>query len=216
MVNYNEETKKCGCTVNSFNVADLRTCIKQIQGIGTSCTQDIQCNPLGLAYCNIVPILKVCECREYAKYDENSQLCVPLEGLNEYCEQTSDCSLPKTVCSERNTCVCESNYIASDDECKPSVDATCTTDNDCSALDGAVCVDDSAEKDTKICQCKSGLAFVGGECIEERELGDACDDDDQCAPLLGALSNCDATEKKCKCDDNAHFRDGKCNTKIGK
>lgn len=214
LVEWNEETKICGCKPNNFNIGGLRTCIKQTQGFGTSCTQHIQCILHGNgAFCDDSEILKKCNCREYATYDEESQMCVPIVGLNEYCKETADCKLSNTVCSDRNTCVCAENYFAIDNECKPGNNAPCTNTQDC-GFDEAICVDDPKEIEKKYCQCKAGLVFVNDKCLEEKNFNEDCEESEQCVPLLGPLSKCN--EKKCECEGDTHYRDGRCNQKTRK
>lgn len=209
LVEWNDQTKICGCKPNNFNIGGLRTCIKQTQGFGVpSCTQNVQCTLHGLAHCDASQIIKICNCHEYAKYDETSQMCVPIEGLNKYCNDKSDCQLTNTVCSERNTCVCAENYIAVDEQCKPGNGAPCEKTDDC-GYDNATCVSDS--KDEKHCQCKSGLVFVKNRCMEEIEFEEECEENEQCVPLLGTLSKCE--ENKCICEGDTHYRDGRCNKK---
>uniref|UniRef100_A0A182PGL4 EGF-like domain-containing protein n=1 Tax=Anopheles epiroticus TaxID=199890 RepID=A0A182PGL4_9DIPT len=214
---------RCSCRYDQFYDNNMRECLKPAQGINTSCTQQSQCSPYGAAYCPTVSP-KRCTCHPYARYDEATQLCIEKEGHEAYCERDADCSLANTRCSNQKTCVCKPNYYYVNERCKAAKGGECETAADC-AFEEAVCQSPSVSDDGSLmepaeprqCDCGKGHLYeaANNRCLKEAEqYGDECSVDEQCQPLLGELGQC--IEGKCQCDENEHhFKDGKCNVKIG-
>lgn len=197
------------------------------QGINTSCTQQSQCSPYGLAYCPAASP-KRCTCHPYAEYDEEKQMCVEKQGHEAYCEKDADCTLANTRCTPQKTCVCQTNYFYVNERCMAASGSPCQTVADC-AFDEAECTGDGESESEaeppsepssdspKRCRCKRGYLYQSdsNKCLKEAEqYEDECSVDEQCQPLLGELGQC--IEGKCQCNEAVHhYKDGKCNTKIG-
>lgn len=91
------------------------------------------------------------------------------QGLEEFCEATENCKIENTICTERNTCECKSNYIAQNNsQCKPGFSADCEKTEDC-AFENAECkveiVNETITK--KKCQCKEDFIGVENVCLEK-------------------------------------------------
>lgn len=89
-------------------------------GINTFCTQQSQCSPYGAAFCPTISPKK-CACHDYASYNPATELCEFKTGLGKFCQVDQDCKqLNNTACSSKNTCQCKPNFVAQNEECKPS------------------------------------------------------------------------------------------------
>ncbi|XP_035776720.1 prion-like-(Q/N-rich) domain-bearing protein 25 isoform X1 [Anopheles albimanus] len=217
---------RCTCPNNNFYDNNMRSCLKPAQGINTSCTQQSQCSPYGLAYCPAASP-KRCTCHPYAEYDEEKQMCVEKQGHEAYCEKDADCTLANTRCTPQKTCVCQTNYFYVNERCMAASGSPCQTVADC-AFDEAECTGDGESESEaeppsepssdspKRCRCKRGYLYQSdsNRCLKEAEqYEDECSVDEQCQPLLGELGQC--IEGKCQCNEAVHhYKDGKCNTKI--
>jgi hypothetical protein len=110
-----------------------------------------------------------------------------------------------THCTPEKTCACHSNYIEKDGQCLPGKDSACTTTAECGFP--------NAECQMLQCQCKDKFVYVKDTCLPVAENKDeACQDKDQCTPLLGPLGSC--IDSKCTCADHLHFKDGMCHERV--
>lgn len=138
---FDPESGLCLCEKNFFYEPGLRECRKRrryLSEISTEhvqillfilfsiaivveegrCVSDSQCSPFGASYCR-EERPRICECLKYASYDEDAQMCIPTEGLGSYCEDSTECHLTNTVCSDEHICVCKENFTESGDTCIP-------------------------------------------------------------------------------------------------
>ncbi|XP_058812486.1 prion-like-(Q/N-rich) domain-bearing protein 25 isoform X3 [Topomyia yanbarensis] len=201
---------RCVCANNLFYNYNMRTCLKGVLGINSSCTASSQCSPYGDAYCPQVSP-KRCYCYPYAAYDAQQQMCVHKKGYEEYCEKDEHCTLANARCTEVNTCVCKPNYFYVNELCKAAKDGTCDTEADC-GFDKAKCEGEDETKPKK-CDCVKGHLYHENTCLKEAEkYEEECVVNEQCQPLLGKLAKC--KDSKCRCDESdTHYKDGQCHVK---
>ncbi|XP_055524049.1 prion-like-(Q/N-rich) domain-bearing protein 25 isoform X2 [Wyeomyia smithii] len=201
---------RCVCANNQFYNYHMRTCLKGVLGINTSCTASSQCSPYGEAYCTSAPP-KRCTCYPYAEYDAKRQMCVRKTGYEQYCEADQHCPLANAECSEENTCVCKTNYFYVNERCKAAKGGSCDAADDC-GFDKAKC-EPEAESESKQCDCIKGHIYHDQTCLKEaEEYEEECVTNEQCRPLLGSLAKC--MDNKCKCDESGtHYKDGQCQVK---
>nr|XP_029715811.1 prion-like-(Q/N-rich) domain-bearing protein 25 isoform X2 [Aedes albopictus] len=201
---------RCVCSNHFFYNNNMRSCIKGILGINTSCTQSSQCSPYGAAFCP-AETPKRCTCYPYAEYDSSRQMCVGKKGYEQYCDTDEDCTLGNTRCSEVHTCVCRPNFFYVNERCKAKPGETCEVVDDC-GFDKASCESEDTQQPKK-CECMKGHLYHGNTCLKEAEVyEEECTANEQCQPLLGNLGKC--IDEKCKCDEtDTHFNDGKCHPK---
>lgn len=206
-------------------------------GFEGSCVANEQCTVYGNAFCpKISP--RTCQCHAYARYNKEKDLCELKEGVGEYCEINSMCSVPHTRCSESNSCVCNDNYVEKDGKCRPSIGAECDDTNEICEPENSECVKITNEKratrfsidkseEKKYCTCKKQYVHVQGECLKKgknflshnnfnflsffllaTKYEDECKTDEQCTPLLGELGKC--VNRNCKCEIIHHHKDDRC------
>ncbi|GAB0090621.1 uncharacterized protein DMENIID0001_053610 [Sergentomyia squamirostris] len=210
---------KCVCNYDSFYQANMKTCIRNVLAINASCVRDSQCSPF-LAMCNSANLIPRCNCHPFKDYETTGQICMYRQGLGEFCEKKEDCSVKNTACQSDNTCTCEDGYLEKDNQCTPAIGGFCESTEDC-VVDNTECVTDSADKDDetdapveqKTCHCKDGYTHhTNTECLPvATKYGEECVETEQCQPLLGPLGKC--VDEECACDDETHYKDGKCNEK---
>jgi hypothetical protein len=174
---------RCVCKNDQFSMPDMRRCLRcefqlflkkfsfqfyilAASGIQTSCTQPSQCSPYGAAFCPVEQPRR-CQCHEYAKYNEITELCELKKGVvGEYCEKSEDCKIENTNCTHKNTCECKANFIAQNEiECKPGVGGECETTDEC-AFENAECKVETLDE-TKKCRCKEDFVSVENACFEK-------------------------------------------------
>lgn len=163
---------KCLCNKNLYYQPTLRTCIKTSEGIIEPCTRDFQCSPFGLSFCNPTTP-KDCLCHQYAVHDPVQQMCISKTGIQEYCKDTTDCSLKNTVCSAENTCLCAPNYVEKEEQCLPSEGAACEKDDDCVVEDSECVAEeivDDDDNELKVCRCKADYIYYQNQCYVKGEV----------------------------------------------
>ncbi|XP_062534886.1 uncharacterized protein LOC134204071 [Armigeres subalbatus] len=202
---------RCVCDNHWFYNYHMRSCLKGVLGINTSCTANSQCSPYGAAYCPDTSPRR-CSCFPYAEYDSNQQMCVAKIGYEQYCEDDEGCTMRNTRCSEVNTCVCRPNFFYVNELCQAAQGGTCETVEDC-GFEEASCEKEDDEK-PKTCDCIKGYTYQDNTCLKEAEAyGDECTVNDQCQPLLGDQAKC--IDEKCQCDgSDTHYKGGKCHSKV--
>ncbi|XP_063703380.1 rh5-interacting protein-like [Culicoides brevitarsis] len=209
------ENKRCLCPYNTFYGPNMRMCVKPTTGFEGSCVYNEQCSVYGAAFCSkITP--KTCQCHAYATYNKEKELCEMKEGVGEYCEIDSMCSVPNTRCNEQKSCVCKDNYLENDGKCMPAIGAECKESEDC-VQENSECVKVTNEKrstrfsmdEKKYCTCKKQFVHADGQCLKKAtKYEDDCKTDDQCTPLLGEMGKC--INRTCKCDIIHHHKDDRC------
>ncbi|XP_062565402.1 prion-like-(Q/N-rich) domain-bearing protein 25 isoform X2 [Armigeres subalbatus] len=202
---------RCVCDNHWFYNYHMRSCLKGVLGINTSCTANSQCSPYGAAYCPDTSPRR-CSCFPYAEYDSNQQMCVAKIGYEQYCEDDEGCTMRNTRCSEVNTCVCRPNFFYVNELCQAAQGGTCETVEDC-GFEEASCEKEDDEK-PKTCDCIKGYTYQDNTCLKQAEAyGDECTVNDQCQPLLGDQAKC--IDEKCQCDgSDTHYKGGKCHSKV--
>lgn len=145
-------------------------------GFEGSCVNDIQCSVYGAAFCTKTSP-KHCECHAYATFNKENVLCELKQGVGEYCEIDSMCSVPHTRCNDQNSCVCQDKYLEKDGKCMPGVGAECKVVDEC-VQENSECVKKSTEKrstkfsldlkeEKKFCTCKKQFVISEGECMKK-------------------------------------------------
>lgn len=138
-----------------------------------------QCSVYGAAFCS-KETPKTCQCHAYATYNKEKSLCELKEGVGEYCEIDSMCSVPNTRCNEHNSCVCKDNYLERDGKCLPGIGAECKEPDDC-VQQNSDCVKLTNEKrstkfsldlneEKKYCTCKKQYVHTEGECLRKGKV----------------------------------------------
>lgn len=129
-------------------------------------------------------------------------MCEFKTGLGKFCQVDQDCKqINNTACSSKNTCQCKPNFVAQNEECKPStfanflseifillthfhssflvIGAPCETANDC-VFENAECKaevtvvnekDSDKDSEIKFCSCKKKSIQVDDQCLDEGMIG---------------------------------------------
>uniref|UniRef100_A0A336MXT6 CSON002763 protein n=1 Tax=Culicoides sonorensis TaxID=179676 RepID=A0A336MXT6_CULSO len=216
------ENNRCLCPYNTFYSPNMRFCVKPTINFEGSCVYNEQCSVYGAAYCPKDAPKKTCQCHAYATYNKEKELCELKEGLGEYCELDSMCSIPNTRCNEHKSCVCKENYVERDGKCMPGIGASCGSPDEMCALENSECVSNGKRNSKysidqsegqKYCSCKKQYVHAQGECLKKAtKYEDECKANEQCTPLLGDLSKC--INRTCKCEIIHHHKDDRCYEKV--
>ncbi|CAD7084267.1 unnamed protein product [Hermetia illucens] len=200
---FDPESGLCLCEKNFFYEPGLRECRKPIVVEEGRCVSDSQCSPFGASHCR-EERPRTCECLKYASYDEDAQMCIPTEGLGSYCEDSTECHLTNTVCSDEHICVCKENFTESGDTCIPGLGAECRSSQECST-ENSVC-------DENVCRCANGYVNFDKGCLKEATaVCGNCTQAIQCQALMGDLAECNNNE--CRCSSASHLNNDKCHEK---
>lgn len=150
-------------------------------GFEGACVYNEQCSVYGAAYCpkpNETIDKRSCQCHAYATYNKEKVLCEMKEGLGEYCEIDSMCSVPNTRCNDQKSCVCKDNYLEKDGSCEPGIGAECKGSSDCEPANSECVAKITNEKrstrfsldlkeEKKYCTCKKQYIHTEDECLRK-------------------------------------------------
>ncbi|XP_074106815.1 uncharacterized protein LOC141532385, partial [Cotesia typhae] len=169
--------QRCQCR-GGYTKFDHQKCLPLI---GTNCMEHKEC-----AVYNSNCLDNKCQCLE--TYVPHTQSKCMSTSVNVVCYSDDDCNIPNTHCSRFQFCVCNKNFITTDNKgCVNILGAYCNIDATCST-ENSGCIDNK-------CQCREGFSLGSyNDCISIT-LGGACVINFDCRNIPNAI----CIDKKCAC-----------------
>lgn len=203
--------RNCECVPEQAIWDSERNMCRLFAGVGENCEIDSDCLAGNLEIFCIANEegQGICTCPEGTSNIDGLCLTSGL-SLGEECQMTQECTETEhTECVE-GRCSCEPGYQERDDICAPTIGSPCLLDADC-AIDNTACFNNS---DVLTCQCGTAFLEYSDTCWPRlSDHTEECEVAMQCTESLGTGSNC--SESQCQCNDDHHFRDGRCWPKTG-